>query len=191
MCITICFIQCPLPRCSKVYGCRLCHDDNEISHGLDRFAVREVVCRKCSTQQPVSVFRQSAQQHPASVWWCIWNSPWVVYVLQTEWWWFQMHRCIVHSPRKHGLNEYSFRRYNIHLTCTRTHTHTIFTMSCYRYPTSAVGVVWCLESTTALCVVSLTTMSGVNSIVSSVVCAGICWTDNNSHVLFAKLSPRA
>jgi uncharacterized CHY-type Zn-finger protein len=41
------------PCCSTVYPCRLCHDDNE-SHPIDRFAIKEVVCRKCDHQQEIS-----------------------------------------------------------------------------------------------------------------------------------------
>ena len=39
--------------CGKVYGCRLCHDENE-NHKIDRYATEEIVCKKCETRQPVS-----------------------------------------------------------------------------------------------------------------------------------------
>ncbi len=41
------------PCCSKVYSCRLCHDEQE-SHRIDRHAITEIICRKCSIRQPVS-----------------------------------------------------------------------------------------------------------------------------------------
>ena len=48
------------PCCEKVYPCRLCHDDKE-THTINRFDVKEVVCRECSCRQPVSVQCRSAQ----------------------------------------------------------------------------------------------------------------------------------
>ncbi|RZC39433.1 zf-CHY domain containing protein, partial [Asbolus verrucosus] len=40
------------PCCNKVYICRLCHDENE-KHKLNRKGVKELVCVKCKTLQPV------------------------------------------------------------------------------------------------------------------------------------------
>lgn len=45
------------PCCGKVFGCRVCHDEMTPppGHGpMDRFAVREVVCKECNTRQPAS-----------------------------------------------------------------------------------------------------------------------------------------
>lgn len=39
--------------CDKVFGCRLCHDEKS-NHQIDRFATKEMVCKKCNTRQPVS-----------------------------------------------------------------------------------------------------------------------------------------
>lgn len=38
------------PSCSKVYPCRICHDDVE-NHELDRFAVEKIVCSECNEIQ--------------------------------------------------------------------------------------------------------------------------------------------
>ena len=43
------------PCCGKVYPCRLCHNDQELSHEIDRQSVSEVECRRCHTRQPVSL----------------------------------------------------------------------------------------------------------------------------------------
>jgi hypothetical protein len=42
--------------CNRVFGCRVCHDELSPSgHApLDRFGIREVVCKKCNTRQPTS-----------------------------------------------------------------------------------------------------------------------------------------
>lgn len=42
------------PCCNKVFGCRVCHDEmTPSSHPpMNRFDVREVVCKECSTRQP-------------------------------------------------------------------------------------------------------------------------------------------
>lgn len=41
------------PCCSKVYPCRICHDDNE-KHKINRHAVSEIICLVCDTRQPVN-----------------------------------------------------------------------------------------------------------------------------------------
>ena len=43
------------PCCGKVYPCRLCHNEKEATHEIDRYKVSEVVCRKCHKRQPVSM----------------------------------------------------------------------------------------------------------------------------------------
>lgn len=42
--------------CDRVFGCRVCHDELSPSgHApLDRFGIREVVCKKCNTRQATS-----------------------------------------------------------------------------------------------------------------------------------------
>lgn len=45
------------PCCGKVFGCRVCHDELSAppGHGpMDRFAIKEVVCKECNTRQPKS-----------------------------------------------------------------------------------------------------------------------------------------
>mmetsp|Transcript_19118 Transcript_19118/g.28561 ORF Transcript_19118/g.28561 Transcript_19118/m.28561 type:complete len:325 (-) Transcript_19118:3-977(-) len=44
------------PCCDRIFGCRICHDEMTPSgHGpMDRFAIREVVCKECNTRQPTS-----------------------------------------------------------------------------------------------------------------------------------------
>jgi len=44
------------PCCGKVFGCRVCHDEmTNLAHGpMDRFQVREIVCKECGTRQPRS-----------------------------------------------------------------------------------------------------------------------------------------
>ena len=45
------------PCCNKIFGCRVCHDEMTPppGHGaMDRFAVREIVCKDCKTRQPTS-----------------------------------------------------------------------------------------------------------------------------------------
>jgi uncharacterized CHY-type Zn-finger protein len=44
------------PCCSRVYGCRICHDElSPPEHpDMNRFMVREIVCKNCHAQQPVS-----------------------------------------------------------------------------------------------------------------------------------------
>lgn len=41
------------PCCGRVFGCRVCHDElSPSSHPpMDRFMIREVVCKKCNTRQ--------------------------------------------------------------------------------------------------------------------------------------------
>ena len=52
--------QIVAPCCNRVFGCRLCHDEEMsdvvgASHPpLDRFSVNEVICISCSTRQEVS-----------------------------------------------------------------------------------------------------------------------------------------
>eukprot|EP00210_Caulerpa_lentillifera_P007734 g7380.t1 len=41
------------PCCGKFYICRLCHDEEQ-THKLDRYSVKEIMCMKCGTQQQVS-----------------------------------------------------------------------------------------------------------------------------------------
>ncbi|XP_030647234.1 RING finger and CHY zinc finger domain-containing protein 1 isoform X2 [Chanos chanos] len=45
------------PCCGKFYVCRLCHDEEE-SHQMDRFHVKEVRCGVCSTVQEVQQWCQ-------------------------------------------------------------------------------------------------------------------------------------
>lgn len=40
--------------CSRLYPCRLCHDDAEETHVLDRYTTTEILCMHCKTLQPVS-----------------------------------------------------------------------------------------------------------------------------------------
>mmetsp|Transcript_23919 Transcript_23919/g.43259 ORF Transcript_23919/g.43259 Transcript_23919/m.43259 type:complete len:186 (-) Transcript_23919:2400-2957(-) len=47
------------PCCGQVFGCRVCHDDMTDAQGhghgpLDRYAIREVICKECNTRQPAS-----------------------------------------------------------------------------------------------------------------------------------------
>lgn len=44
------------PCCGKIYGCRVCHDEmTNLAHGpMDRFAVKEIICKECNTRQPCS-----------------------------------------------------------------------------------------------------------------------------------------
>lgn len=44
------------PCCSRVFGCRVCHDElSPSSHPpMDRFMISEVVCKKCNTRQAAS-----------------------------------------------------------------------------------------------------------------------------------------
>mmetsp|Transcript_12071 Transcript_12071/g.18524 ORF Transcript_12071/g.18524 Transcript_12071/m.18524 type:complete len:388 (+) Transcript_12071:186-1349(+) len=42
------------PCCGRVYGCRVCHDELSGHAPLNRFEIREVVCRQCQTRQPAS-----------------------------------------------------------------------------------------------------------------------------------------
>lgn len=44
------------PCCGKIYGCRVCHDElTNGSHGpMDRFKIREIVCKECNVRQPCS-----------------------------------------------------------------------------------------------------------------------------------------
>ena len=43
------------PCCGVEFGCRVCHDDDTGSSAcgpMDRFAVKEIVCKECNTRQP-------------------------------------------------------------------------------------------------------------------------------------------
>lgn len=40
--------------CNRLYTCRLCHDDAEKTHIMDRSATTEILCMRCDTLQPVS-----------------------------------------------------------------------------------------------------------------------------------------
>lgn len=41
------------PCCNRVYGCRICHDELSTGHPpMNRFLIREVVCKLCGTRQP-------------------------------------------------------------------------------------------------------------------------------------------
>lgn len=40
--------------CGKLYTCRLCHDETEQTHIMDRYATKEIVCMWCGTAQPIS-----------------------------------------------------------------------------------------------------------------------------------------
>jgi len=44
------------PCCGRIFGCRVCHDENSPSGHppMDRFMIREVVCKRCNTRQPTS-----------------------------------------------------------------------------------------------------------------------------------------
>lgn len=51
-------LQCPLPRCSAWVSCRFCHDaehyekgDPKLQHQLERKAVANVRCTRCSLEQ--------------------------------------------------------------------------------------------------------------------------------------------
>ena len=41
------------PCCGNEYVCRLCHDEQEIDHKMDRYNVREMRCMLCGTRQDV------------------------------------------------------------------------------------------------------------------------------------------
>jgi hypothetical protein len=42
------------PCCDRVFGCRICHDElSPTGHNpMNRFMIREVVCKNCNTRQP-------------------------------------------------------------------------------------------------------------------------------------------
>lgn len=45
------------PCCGKVFGCRVCHDEAvppPCPRPLDRFKIKEIICKECRTLQPVS-----------------------------------------------------------------------------------------------------------------------------------------
>jgi uncharacterized CHY-type Zn-finger protein len=44
------------PCCQRIYGCRICHDElSPANHpDMNRFLIREVVCKNCNTQQAAS-----------------------------------------------------------------------------------------------------------------------------------------
>jgi CHY zinc finger len=50
-----CYIVAPC--CEKVFGCRICHDEfSPQGHPIpmDRYAIREIICKNCHTKQPCS-----------------------------------------------------------------------------------------------------------------------------------------
>ncbi len=40
--------------CGRLYSCRICHNDVEETHVMDRYATKEILCMVCSTLQPAS-----------------------------------------------------------------------------------------------------------------------------------------
>ncbi len=48
--------QIVAPCCNRVFGCRICHDElSPNGHSpMNRFSIREVVCKHCHTRQPAS-----------------------------------------------------------------------------------------------------------------------------------------
>lgn len=44
------------PCCGRIFGCRICHDElSPPGHPpMNRFMIREVVCKNCHTRQPAS-----------------------------------------------------------------------------------------------------------------------------------------
>lgn len=40
--------------CDKVFGCRLCHDDEIEDHKINRYEIEEIVCNICGIRQPIS-----------------------------------------------------------------------------------------------------------------------------------------
>jgi hypothetical protein len=44
------------PCCNRVVGCRICHDElSPAGHPpMNRFLIREIVCKNCNTRQPAS-----------------------------------------------------------------------------------------------------------------------------------------
>jgi len=43
------------PCCGKIFGCRVCHDEMVTDgHEMNRFLVREIVCKECHTRQECS-----------------------------------------------------------------------------------------------------------------------------------------
>jgi RING finger/CHY zinc finger protein 1 len=49
-----CIKQCPNPDCLKWVCCRICHDEKEKDHHLERTKVNKIICNKCFTEQPPS-----------------------------------------------------------------------------------------------------------------------------------------
>lgn len=47
--------------CNRLFTCRLCHDEAVTSHGMDRYAVRDVLCMRCGTLQPVGKYCRSKE----------------------------------------------------------------------------------------------------------------------------------
>ena len=40
------------PCCGEIFGCRICHDEQVTDgHEINRFDIREVVCKECNTRQ--------------------------------------------------------------------------------------------------------------------------------------------
>ncbi len=79
------------PCCQKVYKCRICHDDKE-AHEINRHAVMEVECLKCSQRQPVSYFSRlcvcvggGIKHHEHSMHFPIRGSPaWITFCFNTQ-----------------------------------------------------------------------------------------------------------
>ena len=43
------------PCCGVPFGCRVCHDEMSAACGpMDRFAIKEIVCKDCNTRQSAS-----------------------------------------------------------------------------------------------------------------------------------------
>lgn len=44
------------PCCKKIYTCRLCHDEAELDHKINRFEIASVICTNCELEQEVSQY---------------------------------------------------------------------------------------------------------------------------------------
>lgn len=47
--------------CNRLFTCRLCHDEAVTGHQMDRYAVKDVLCMRCGTLQPVGKFCRSKE----------------------------------------------------------------------------------------------------------------------------------
>jgi uncharacterized CHY-type Zn-finger protein len=45
--------------CGRLFTCRLCHDEANPDHAMDRYAVKDVLCMRCGTLQPVGQYCRS------------------------------------------------------------------------------------------------------------------------------------